>query len=79
MRQQLLNHQLKLELPEQSQLKQEQCKLRIRKIQKKKFQPEKLKNTIGGFSLENELNKIKIPMPLFEFEKNSIYKKRSLK
>jgi hypothetical protein len=32
-----------------------------------------------GFNLENELNKIKIPMPLVELAKNSIYKKQIAK
>jgi hypothetical protein len=35
--------------------------------------------TIGGFSLENELNKIKIPVPLVELAKNPIYKKKIAK
>ena len=28
---------------------------------------------MGGFSLENDINKIKIPIPLVEMEKNPIY------
>jgi hypothetical protein len=32
-----------------------------------------------GFSLENEINKIKIPMPLIELVKNPIYKKQIAK
>jgi hypothetical protein len=38
-----------------------------------------IEKTIGGFSLENELNKIKIPMPLVELAKNPIYKKKIAK
>jgi hypothetical protein len=38
-----------------------------------------IKKTTGGFSLENELNKIKIPMPLVELAKNPIYKKHIAK
>jgi hypothetical protein len=34
---------------------------------------------VGGFSLENEINKIKIPMPLVELAKNPIYKKQIAK
>ena len=34
-----------------------------------------IEKTIGGFILENELNKIKIPMRLVELAKNPIYKK----
>jgi len=29
----------------------------------------------GGFSLENEINKIKIPIPLVELAKNPVYRK----
>jgi hypothetical protein len=35
--------------------------------------------TIGGFSLEHKLNKIKIPTPLVELAKNPIYKKKIAK
>jgi hypothetical protein len=35
--------------------------------------------TTRGFSLENEINKIKIPMPLVELAKNLIYKKQIAK
>jgi hypothetical protein len=35
--------------------------------------------TIEGFSLENELKKIKIPMTLVEIAKNPIYKKKIAK
>jgi hypothetical protein len=34
---------------------------------------------IGGFSLENEINKIKIPIPLVELEKNLVYQKQITK
>jgi hypothetical protein len=34
---------------------------------------------IGTFKLENELNKIKIPMPLVEISRNPIYKKQIAK
>jgi hypothetical protein len=37
------------------------------------------KKTNGGFCLENELNKIKIPVPLVELFKNPIYKKQIAK
>ena len=33
----------------------------------------------GAFSFENEINKIKIPMPLVELAKNPIYKKQIAK
>lgn len=42
-------------------------------------QTNETKKTIGGFNLENELNKIKIPMPLVELAKNPIYKKQIAK
>jgi len=34
---------------------------------------------IGGFSLENEINKIKIPIPLVELAKNPVYRKKITK
>jgi hypothetical protein len=34
---------------------------------------------VGNFNLENEINKIKIPIPLFEMEKNPIYRKQIAK
>jgi hypothetical protein len=33
----------------------------------------------GGFSLENEINKIKIPIPLVELAKNHVYRKKMTK
>ena len=33
----------------------------------------------GGFSLENEINKIKIPIPLVELVKNPVYRKQMTK
>jgi hypothetical protein len=35
--------------------------------------------TIGSFNLENEINKIKIPIPLVEMAKNLIYRKQIAK
>jgi hypothetical protein len=32
---------------------------------------------LGNFNLENEINKIKIPIPLVELAKNLIYKKKN--
>jgi hypothetical protein len=34
---------------------------------------------VGGFSLENEINKIKIPIPLVELAKNPVYRKKITK
>jgi hypothetical protein len=34
---------------------------------------------VGGFSLENEINKIKIPIPLVELAKNPVYRKQITK
>ena len=34
---------------------------------------------LGNFNLENEINKIKIPIPLFELDKNPIYRKQIAK
>ena len=34
---------------------------------------------VGGFSLENEINKIKIPIPLVELAKNPAYRKQITK
>jgi hypothetical protein len=42
-------------------------------------QTRETEKTIGGFNLENELNKIKIPMPLVELAKDPIYKKQIAK
>jgi hypothetical protein len=38
-----------------------------------------IEKTIAGFNLENELNKIKKPMPLVELARNLIYKKQIAK
>jgi hypothetical protein len=38
-----------------------------------------IEKQFGGFNLENQLNKIKIPMPLVELAKNLIYKKKIAK
>jgi len=58
-----------------------------KKVETKATQTKKTKNiktqtstrecekTVGGFSLENKINKIKIPMPLVELSRNPIYKK----
>ena len=35
--------------------------------------------TIGSFNLENEINKIKIPIPPVELAKNPIYRKQIVK
>jgi hypothetical protein len=35
--------------------------------------------TIGIFNLENEINKIKIPIPLVKLAKNPIYRKQIAK
>ena len=35
--------------------------------------------TIGSFNLENEIKKIKIPIPLVELAKNPIYRKQIAK
>jgi hypothetical protein len=64
---------------------------RTKLVETRATQTKKLKNTeaeiptreiekaIGGFTLENERNKIKIPMPLDELAKNVIYKKQIAK
>jgi hypothetical protein len=43
------------------------------------FQTREIEKPIGTFNLENELNKIKIPMPLVELARNPIYKKQIAK
>jgi hypothetical protein len=35
--------------------------------------------SLGNFSMENEINKIKIPIPLVELAKNTIYQKQIAK
>jgi hypothetical protein len=69
------------------QLKAAQAK----RVETKETQTKKTKNietqastrecekTVGGFSLENKINKIKIPMPLVELAKNLVYKKQIAK
>jgi hypothetical protein len=42
-------------------------------------QTKEIEKSIGTFNLENELNKIKIPMPLVELARNPIYKKQIAK
>jgi hypothetical protein len=42
-------------------------------------QPREIEKTIVGLNLENELNKIKIPMPLVELSRNPIYKNKITK
>jgi hypothetical protein len=63
----------------------------IKQVETKAVQTKKLENTeaevqtreiekpIGTFNLENELNKIKIPMPLVELSRNPIYKNQIAK
>jgi ribonuclease HI len=43
------------------------------------MQTREVDKTMGNFSLENEINKIKITMPLVELEKNPIYRKQIAK
>jgi hypothetical protein len=37
------------------------------------------KKALGNFNLENKINKIKIPIPLVELAKNTIYQKQIAK
>ena len=50
-----------------------------RKDEKKgsETQTMEIDKTIGSFNLENEINKIKIPIPLVELAKNPIYRKKN--
>ena len=40
---------------------------------------EKVNKDVGGFNLEHELNKVKIPIPLIEFIKNKAYREVTFK
>ena len=40
---------------------------------------EEVNNIVGGFNLEHELNKVKIPVPLTELIKNKAYKEAAFK
>ena len=40
---------------------------------------EEVNKAIGGFNLEHELNKVKIPIPLTELIKNKAYRKAAFK
>jgi len=52
-----------------------------RKTEKKGMEAPNIENdkALGNFSLENEINKIKIPIPLVELAKNPIYRKQIAK
>jgi ribonuclease HI len=52
-----------------------------RKAEKKGMEAPNIENdkALGNFNLENEINKIKIPIPLVELAKNPIYKKQIAK
>jgi hypothetical protein len=51
------------------------------KLEKKEFgvSTKEMDKGSGGFSLENEINKIKIPIPLVELAKNLVYRKQMTK
>ena len=53
----------------------------LRKVENKgsEVQNMEIDKTIGSFNLENEINKIKIPIPLVELAKNLIYWKQITK
>jgi hypothetical protein len=50
-----------------------------RKDEKKGMEALNIENdkALGNFNLENEINKIKIPIPLVELAKNPIYRKKN--
>jgi hypothetical protein len=52
-----------------------------RKIEKKGMEAPNTENdkALGNFNLENEINKIKIPIPLVELAKNPVYRKQIAK
>ena len=52
-----------------------------RKTEKKGLETQTIEidKTVRSFNLENEINKIKIPIPLVELAKNPIYKKQIAK
>jgi hypothetical protein len=52
-----------------------------RKDEKKGMEASNIENdkALGNFNLENEINKIKIPIPLVELAKNPIYRKQITK
>jgi hypothetical protein len=52
-----------------------------RKAEKKGMEAPNIESdkALGNFSLENEINKIKIPIPLVELAKNPIYRKQIAK
>jgi len=51
----------------------------IQDKQKKSMEVEEVNKTVQNFNLENELGKIKIPMPFTELMKNPSYKESVLK
>jgi hypothetical protein len=55
--------------------------MQTNKLEKKEIEVQirETDKNIGGFSLENEINKIKIPIPLVEIAKNPIYRKQIAK
>jgi hypothetical protein len=70
MRQQLLKHQLKHKLARTKPVETRTTQTKKPENTEAKIPTRETEKTIGGFSLENELNKIKIPMPLVELAKN---------
>jgi hypothetical protein len=62
-----------------AQIKQVETKAtQTKKMENKEVevQTKELENSVGMFNLENELNKIKIPVPLVELARNLVYKKQ---
>ena len=49
-----------------------------KKAYKKGIEAQTIENDkiVGNFNLENEINKIKIPIPLVELAKNPLYRKQ---
>ena len=59
------NHLLKYKLMQTKKMENKEVKV----------QTKELENLVAIFNLKNELNKIKIPVPLVELDKNMVYKK----
>jgi hypothetical protein len=59
----------------------ENKEIQTNKLERKKFEAstKEIDRLVGGFSLENEINKIKIPIPLVELAKNIVYRNQITK
>ena len=79
MKQVVQNPKKKVFVPTKQQSDPVSEKKQIQDKQKKSMEVEDVNKTVQNFNLENEVGKIKIPMPFTELMKNPSYKESVLK